>query len=76
MVDFHQAYPSGVIFPAHDRRVIARRNSKEHGRFQIIGWSETGVENCGFLRISPVIVGRDQRAILRREFPGPDPPAR
>ena len=64
VVSFHQAYPGGVIFAAHDGGVITRRKViAENGGFLVIGRSLSCRTNRGLLRIFPIIVRLKETAV-------------
>src|SRR5437899_9406830 len=61
--NFNERDADRVVYVAHDRRIISRREGLHNRRFSVIGRRQTGGYNFGFLRAAPVIVGSDECAV-------------
>ena len=60
-VNFHQSHARGVVFSAHDRGVIARRQRDQDAAARI-AWSKAFCLQLRLLRLRPVVVRGQERA--------------
>lgn len=60
---FNQTNAAPVIHPAQDRSVGSLREFNQKSWFAIVVWREARCLKCGFLKVSPVVIGGNRCAV-------------
>src|SRR5881392_410748 len=63
VIDFCQGDAGPSILTADDGSVISSREGGDERRFLVVGWGETGPGNLRLLRILPIVVSHNNKAI-------------
>jgi hypothetical protein len=63
IVGLNETDPSGTVLSLDDGSIRAGIESRENGRFQIIGWLQAGGFDVRLLKRFPIVVRADERPI-------------